>query len=338
MVRKLLSVAPVALVVVLSLLAISEAAYQTLSPRNVSSVPLTISYQGRLTDSQGHALSGNHTLALSLYSQPGGGVPLWTEIQSVAVNSGIFSIYLGDVVALPLSIFNGQTLYLGVAVDADPEMTPRLRFASVPYAVASQYAPPCAGGICNGTCVNLETDVNNCGSCGLACAFPNATSACSNSICVINSCNAGYGNCDNIKANGCEVNLTTNPSHCGSCGAVCNLPNATAACMSGTCTVSSCYVGFGNCNGISGDGCEVNLMTNPSHCGSCGTVCNLPHTSISGCTAGVCTVSTCQSGYGNCDQQSANGCETDLLTNSLNCGSCGNRCSSGQSCVKGSCQ
>jgi hypothetical protein len=33
-----------------------------------------------------------------------------------------------------------------------------------------------------------------------------------------------------------------------------------------------------------------------------------------------------------------NGCETNLLTNVNNCGSCGHACATGHSCVSGVCQ
>jgi hypothetical protein len=42
-------------------------------------------------------------------------------------------------------------------------------------------------------------------------------------------------------------------------------------------------------------------------------------------------------GYGNCDGAFSNGCETDLLYDPYNCGSCGAQCSPGSSCVGGQC-
>jgi hypothetical protein len=48
----------------------------------------------------------------------------------------------------------------------------------------------------------------------------------------------------------------------------------------------------------------------------------------------------CQAGYGNCDGNVINGCETSLTT-TLNCGSCGNLCTDGPQgtaiCTSGSC-
>jgi hypothetical protein len=46
-------------------------------------------------------------------------------------------------------------------------------------------------------------------------------------------------------------------------------------------------------------------------------------------------VLTCPTGYGNCDNRVANGCET-ALTTAQNCGACGNACG-GAACVDGAC-
>lgn len=46
--------------------------------------------------------------------------------------------------------------------------------------------------LCNGTCVNLQTDVNNCGKCGNTCA---SGQICTNGACV-SSCVPSNGPCD----------------------------------------------------------------------------------------------------------------------------------------------
>ena len=46
----------------------------------------------------------------------------------------------------------------------------------------------------------------------------------------------------------------------------------------------------------------------------------------------------CASGKANCDGSSANGCEADLATDDSHCGSCGNACSAGKTCIQKSCQ
>jgi hypothetical protein len=87
------------------------------------------------------------------------------------------------------------------------------------------------------------------------------------------SCTTGWGNCDGVAANGCEVDLTSTTSNCGACGAVCpSLPHGAAACT-GSCTLGVCAAGWGNCDGAASNGCEVNVSSDASNCGSCGHAC-----------------------------------------------------------------
>jgi hypothetical protein len=55
------------------------------------------------------------------------------------------------------------------------------------------------------------------------------------------------------------------------------------------------------------------------------TPCPSAHTT-SGCSAGVCTVVACEANWANCDSKPDNGCETDLMNDPLNCGSCTKNC------------
>lgn len=65
-----------------------------------------------------------------------------------------------------------------------------------------------------------------------ACRFTrSAESTCRGGACVVR-CDAGWGDCDRVVSNGCEVNLTTEPAHCGACGVRCGLG---AACVDGLC-------------------------------------------------------------------------------------------------------
>lgn len=55
------------------------------------------------------------------------------------------------------------------------------------------------------------------------------------------------------------------------------------------------------------------------------------------CAAGKVSVMSCNKGFADCDKDPANGCETDIYNDSENCGSCGNECSSLESCKLGIC-
>lgn len=102
------------------------------------SIPTQINYQGVLKDSSGNAVT-NHSLSMvfSIYSALTGGSSLWSETQTVSVEAGIYSVQLGSVTAIPSSVFDGSTRYLGIKIGTDDEMTPRLALVSVPYAYNS---------------------------------------------------------------------------------------------------------------------------------------------------------------------------------------------------------
>jgi len=56
------------------------------------------------------------------------------------------------------------------------------------------------------------------------------------------------------------------------------------------------------------------------------------------CVYGKC-VTMCLTGWGDCDGNAANACETNLASDPKNCGACGNVCDgiAGQACVDGQC-
>ena len=80
---------------------------------------------------------------------------------------------------------------------------------------------------CAGNCINLQTDVNNCGACGRPSpAHANATVTCVNCVPGF-TCNVGYTLC----AGSC-VNLANDSNNCGSCGRTCP---AGHFCVNGVC-------------------------------------------------------------------------------------------------------
>ncbi len=59
-------------------------------------------------------------------------------------------------------------------------------------------------------------------------------------------------------------------------------------------------------------------------------------TSIDACMGDRC-VTMCPAGFGDCDGNAANACETNLSTSATSCGACGRACPSGQTCAMGAC-
>ncbi|MDO9021903.1 MAG: hypothetical protein Q8S73_03225 [Deltaproteobacteria bacterium] len=75
---------------------------------------------------------------------------------------------------------------------------------------------------CSGGCFSLRSDPIQCGACGVRCAAPHAEPACVAGACAVGTCEAHYADCDGAPANGCETDLRTTFSHCGSCGRTCS--------------------------------------------------------------------------------------------------------------------
>ena len=105
----------------------------------LAQVPLTMSYQGVLTDPSGAVVAdGTYDLTFRLYTVASGGTAVWTESHTganhVQVTHGGFGVLLGSLSSLGAVTFNGE-LWLGIAVGTDPELSPRTALASSPYAL-----------------------------------------------------------------------------------------------------------------------------------------------------------------------------------------------------------
>jgi hypothetical protein len=86
-------------------------------------------------------MDGKYDLTFSIYPDTVTGTPLWTEQHdSVLVGTGVFSVVLGSITSIPDSLFAEVDRWLGIVVNTDPEMTPRMRITSVPYAFETSIA------------------------------------------------------------------------------------------------------------------------------------------------------------------------------------------------------
>ena len=169
-----------------------------------------------------------------------------------------------------------------------------LHLTAVAAASQCSGAPPAS---LNGSFCKLNTDCLS-GTCG------------SNGTCV--ECAAGNTFC---AAAGACFNLENDPSNCGSCATACG---SAQTCSGGVC-ISTCPTP----NMVCGTAC-VNLQTDPNNCATCGNACNTTN-GTAFCSGGACGI-TCSAGFGDCDNNASNGCETNLSNSVNNCGTCGNKC------------
>jgi hypothetical protein len=159
------------------------------------------------------------------------------------------------------------------------------------------------------SCVSTSDPSHGCTRSGcLPCSVPNAVPVCDQvGNCAIAACNAGFFDCNNDPADGCEVNGNTDYNHCGVSSFACTTSCAdtfntvmtsnvaSVKCLSGQCVVDRCKPGFKDCDLAVTNGCEKNVLGNT--CGSDGMspCCGL----CSGCPAGqTCDTTTNKCGNG----------------------------------------
>ncbi len=182
----------------------------------------------------------------------------------------------------------------------------------------------CDGDPSNGCEADLSGPAT-CGSCANVCsAAPFATAACGPGGTCGFSCDSGREDCDGNAMNGCETDIAADELNCGGCGVPCTGTAGTVAtCTSGVCTLT-CAGGLLECDGNLANGCEVNPVADPLHCGSCAACASVPGATAS-CLASACSYG-CMTDFRDCDLVAANGCEVDVRTSTANCGGCGTAC------------
>jgi hypothetical protein len=199
-------------------------------------------------------------------------------------------------------------------------------------------------------CVDPENDDEHCGACNNACPPegdgsetppPNTYFGCHESQCGTLKCTGGYGDCDAVRDNGCEVFLIDN-DNCGGCGTKCQEGQQ---CRIGKSFMPECMCPEGQT--LCGAGCIGNicwgscadLTSERENCGACGVMCAYNVTNaVEACVYGKCQ-RTCDNGWGDCNGNRDDGCETHIAADPKNCGGCGIVCDgiAGQACVDGQC-
>ncbi len=108
----------------------------------------TLVYQGLVVDLDGNALNGDFTVRFRLYETESGDEMVWEESQGLLFEDGMFVANLGEVTPFPTDLFAHGSLYLGIRIEDDSEMTPRTPLHSVAWsqwaAIAETLAPDAA--------------------------------------------------------------------------------------------------------------------------------------------------------------------------------------------------
>jgi hypothetical protein len=181
----------------------------------------------------------------------------------------------------------------------------------------------CDGSVANGCETATGTDTTNCGTCGHICNVPNAVPACTGGICTVGGCNAGYTDCNNTPADGCEVHTGADVNNCGTCGHQCSVLHGSAACNMGICAVAGCTAGWGDCINGYADGCETDLTSNNANCGQCGKSCTtacVGNVAATACVASNCTITSCSGAFTDNNGTCSDGCECGNSTTATSCG------------------
>ncbi len=133
-----------------------------------SAVPTLFSYHGKVTDATGTLIGAgtpvNRAVTFRIWASPTSVATtaanrLYTEVQTVTIANGEFSVLLGTgaVVGTELkpaldTVFNGAERYLGITVDdptvaPDPEISPRQQMVSTAFAFRAKVAEGLSGSI-----------------------------------------------------------------------------------------------------------------------------------------------------------------------------------------------
>lgn len=194
-----------------------------------------------------------------------------------------------------------------------------------------------------GVDAHAPADVPCGGTCG-------AGTACENGQCRVAGMDAGAthedqhtadmgmdaGAMDEVAAPNDDVPLDVSHDR-GPCTSHASCPpiaHALVVCVAGGCLFSRCADGWGNCDGNTANGCEVNIVGDLANCGECGRRCPPDDPGrpslVNICSGGGCS-RRCAAEFDNCDRTLDNGCE--YLGSTPNCGACGVRCDPSRSCT-----
>ncbi len=101
-------------------------------------IPRVLSYQGMLTDSIGNPKpDGAYMITFRLYELNESGSEIWSEQKTLQVKRGLFSTTLGDQDPFGDDVKFDRAYWLGLQVESEPELSPRIPLTAVGYSLNS---------------------------------------------------------------------------------------------------------------------------------------------------------------------------------------------------------
>ncbi len=100
----------------------------------IAQIPQTLSYQGVLTNPNGEPYPNDtYMMTFRLYVTENGGDALWAETDPVETNRGLFHTILGNQVNFEPIVKFDRRYWLGIQLENEQELTPRIPLTSVAY-------------------------------------------------------------------------------------------------------------------------------------------------------------------------------------------------------------
>lgn len=119
-------------------------------------IPHMMNFQGYLVDDEG-PVTGRLEATFRIYDEPAGGEMLWQETDSISVENGLYSLSLGKINRIDISI--DTDLWIGVQITGYPEMYPRYRQTSVPFTYVAEYSDS-SGVVSDGSVATIKLASN----------------------------------------------------------------------------------------------------------------------------------------------------------------------------------
>jgi len=126
---------------------VTFAAVVMLLAGTAQATPTAMNFSGHLSDGAG-GVSGPVEVTFTLYdnADTADGVQ-WSETLEIIVDGGSFNVFLGGDPGnlIPASAYGLAELFVAIQVENEAEMSPRIRMASVPYAIRAAEAETLSG-------------------------------------------------------------------------------------------------------------------------------------------------------------------------------------------------